>query len=51
MFTRKVYRKGGSLVVNIPKKLMNDLAWKAGDEVTMNLDARNRSINVKKVLF
>lgn len=46
---RKVFRTGNSLVVSIPRDLLEPLALQDGVEVSVELDAPNRQLVIRPV--
>lgn len=50
MIIQKVFKTGNSLVITIPKHLVNELKLKEGSEMIMELDPEEESLLVKKSL-
>jgi putative addiction module antidote len=46
---RKVFKTGNSLVVSLPKDLLEPLGVKDGTEVSVELDRQNRQILIRPV--
>ena len=44
---RKVFKTGNSLVVSLPKDLLESLGMQDGTDVTVELDRRNRQILIR----
>lgn len=45
--TQKVLRVGSSVAVTIPKKSLKELGLKAGDEVTVMVDAKENEVRIR----
>ena len=48
--TQKVLRIGSSVAVVIPKKSLKELGLKAGDEVVVEVDRKNRKVLIEPVI-
>ena len=44
---RKVFKTGNSLVVSLPKDLLDSLGMQDGTDVSMELDRKNRQILIR----
>lgn len=47
---RKVYKKGGSLIVTLPIKYLREFGWKAGDFLNVSYDVVSQGLLYKKRL-
>ncbi len=48
--TQKVLRVGSSAAVTIPKKSLEELGLKPGDEVIVELDRKSRRVSIKPLV-
>lgn len=48
--TQKVLRVGSSAAVTIPKKSLEELGLKPGDEVIVELDRKNRKVSIEPLV-
>jgi antitoxin MazE len=46
---RKIFRTGNSMVVSLPKDIIEQLGMKEGADVTVDLDRQNRQIVIRQV--
>jgi len=44
---RKIFKTGNSLVVSLPKELLEPLGMQDGTNVSVELDRENRQINIR----
>lgn len=44
---RKIFKSGNSLVVSLPKELLEPLGMQDGTNVSVELDRENRQINIR----
>jgi antitoxin MazE len=47
---RKIFRTGNSMVVSIPKDILDQLQLSEGDDVSVELDAQQRQIVISPVV-
>ena len=47
--TQKVLKVGSSAAVTIPKKLLEELGLKIGDQVSVEIDKRNQTVLIEPV--
>jgi antitoxin MazE len=46
---RKIFRTGNSMVVSLPKDIVEQLGMSAGTDVSVDLDRQNRQIVIRQV--
>jgi antitoxin MazE len=46
---RKIFRTGNSMVVSLPKDIIEQLGMSAGTDVSVDLDRQNRQIVIRQV--
>ena len=46
---RKIIKVGSSSAVTIPKKSLEELGLKEGDEVALDIDKKNKTVTIKPV--